>query len=231
MKIWHFLTGLDRQLFISWYLPLRKLIGSVSTIAQYRTEEIQSTIATFRSMDYTDSRLNKSGLLGDLIESHFWLIENSGQTLDSVFSEMNLSIDYIVENIASDEKKFNEITSYLFNLLERRSLLKSSEYLALKVLNQKGCSIENDFAAQLEGYRAMKPGNTAPDFHFKGDYLAPCLGNGKMPSKLSGINSKYTVIIFGASWCPNCPGELIQMTQLYEKWKNQNIEVVFISLG
>lgn len=225
-----FLTGLNSQLYISWYLPLLKLIRSVSTIAQYRTEEIPETITAFRGIDYTDSRMYKSGLLGDVIESHFWLIENSGRSLDSVFIEMNVSIDHIIENIASDEKKFNEITSYLFKLLESRSLLKSSEYLALKVLNQRGCSIDNNFASQLESYRAMKPGNTAPDFEFNGDYLAPGLGNGKMPSKLSGIQSNYTVIIFGASWCPNCPGELYQLIQLYEKWKTQNVEVVFISL-
>jgi thiol-disulfide isomerase/thioredoxin len=224
------LTGLNPQSYISWYLPLRNLINSVSTIAQYRTEEIPATIASFRSIDYTDSRLYKSGLLSDAIEAHFWLIENSGRSLDSVFNEMNVSIDHIIENITPDEKKFNEIAAYMFKLLERRSLLKSSEYLALKVLNQRGCSIDNNFASQLESYRAMKIGNTAPDFDIKGDYFAPGLGNTKMPAKLSGIKSKYTAIIFGAGWCPNCPGELYQLKQLYEKWKNQQVEVVFISL-
>jgi hypothetical protein len=110
-------------------------------------------------MDYTDPRLYKSGLLQDVIESHFWLIENSGRSLDSVFIEMNISIDHLIDNIATDEKKFNEITGYLFKLLERRSLFGSSEYLALKVLNEVSCTIDKDLAAQLESYRAMKPGN------------------------------------------------------------------------
>lgn len=85
---------------------------------------------------------------------------------------MNISIDHLIENIATDEQKFNEITDYLFKLLERRSLFGSSEYLALKVLSEVSCTIDNDLAAQMESYRAMKPGNTAPDFAFRGDVFA-----------------------------------------------------------
>jgi hypothetical protein len=109
-----FLESLDRHSYVSWFLPVRKLVSSVPTIAQYRTEEIPGAIAVFRNIDYTDPRLYKSGLLQDLIESHFWLIENSGRSLDSVFIEMNISIDHLIDNIVTDEKKFNEITGFLF---------------------------------------------------------------------------------------------------------------------
>jgi hypothetical protein len=40
-----FLDALDQQTYVSWFLPVRKLVSSVSTIAQYRTEEIPGTIA------------------------------------------------------------------------------------------------------------------------------------------------------------------------------------------
>ncbi len=108
-----FLESLDPQSYVSWFLSVRKLVSSVSTIAQYRTGEIPGAIATFRNIDHTDPRLYKSGLLRDVVESHFWLIENSGRSLDSVFIEMNISIDHLIDNIATDEKKFNEITDYL----------------------------------------------------------------------------------------------------------------------
>jgi hypothetical protein len=159
-----FLAGLKPDTYVRYYLPLRKLVSSVSTVAQYRTEEIPAAIASFRKIDYTDARLQKSGLLADIIESHFWLIENSGRSLDSVYIEMNLSIDILVENLLPHEQKLNEITEYLFKLLEKRSLFNASEYLALKLLNEKTCTINSDFAAQLESYRAMKKGNIAPDF-------------------------------------------------------------------
>lgn len=225
-----FLESLASDSYVSWYLPIRKLISSVSTIAQYRTEEIPATIAAFRKLDYTDPCLYKSGLLKDAIESHFWLIENSGRSLDSVYIEMNKSIDYMVENLLADEQKLNEISDYLFKLLEKRSLFKASEYLALKLLNEQGCTINKDLAAQLESYRAMKVGNTAPDFAFEKDCFAPGYEPGKIPQKLSDLNSKYTLVVFGASWCPQCPQELSQISGLYEKWKTQGLEVVFVSL-
>jgi len=225
-----FLSNINPQFYVSYYLPLRKLVSSVSTIAQYRTEEIPATIASFRKIDYTDPRLQKSGLLGDVIESHFWLIENSGRSLDSVYIEMNKSIDILVENLLPDEQKLNEITEYLFKFLEKRSLFKASEYLALKLLNEQGCTINNDFAAQLESYRAMKKGNIAPDFEFEKEIFAPGYEGTKQPKKLSDLENKYTVLVFGASWCPQCPGELSMISGLYKKWKEQSVEVVFVSL-
>ncbi|MFV0266283.1 MAG: hypothetical protein ACK5HT_04020, partial [Draconibacterium sp.] len=99
-----FLTNLPTGSYVSYYLPLRKLVSSVATIAQYRTEEIPETLKAFRKLDYTDSRLYKSGLLKDAIESHFWLIENSGRSLDSVYTEMQISIDRMLDNLMADKQ-------------------------------------------------------------------------------------------------------------------------------
>ena len=225
-----FLDGLDPDSYVHWYLPLRKLISSVSTVAQYRTKEIPATIAAFRTIDYASPRLYKSGLLADVIESHFWLIENSGRSLDSVFIEMNRSIDIIIENLLPDEQKLNEIGNHLFKLLEKRSLFRSSEYLALKLLNEQGCTLNDDLSNQLEHYRAMKIGNTASDFAFEGDVLAPENNQDKLPAGLSDIKSKYKVVVFGASWCPACPSELAQIAASYKKWKSLGVDVVFVSL-
>jgi len=147
-----------------------------------------------------------------------------------VYLEMNLSIDFLIENLIADENKLNEITEFLFKLLEKRSLFNASEYLALKLLYEETCTINHDFAAQLESYRAMKKGNTAPDFEFKKDCLTPGYASAGIPEKLSDLKSKYTVVVFGASWCPQCPEELSSISQLYQKWKRQDIEVVFVSL-
>lgn len=198
-------------------------------MAQYRTEEIPSAITALRALDYTDERFYKSGLLHDAIESHFWLIENSGRSLDSVYAEMKISIDHLIENLLADERKFNLITDHLFNLLEKRSLFEASEYLAIKILTQNSCTVNDDLAKQLESYRAMKKGNTAPDIVFSGDVLES--GSViKTPGRLSDIISAYKVVIFGASWCPKCAEELSQLLPLYEKWKLKGVEVVFISL-
>jgi thiol-disulfide isomerase/thioredoxin len=220
---------LPKESYLSWFLPTRKLVSSVSTVAQYRPEEISANIAAFRAMDYTDPRLYKSGLFKDAIESHFWLLENSGKSLDSVFIEMKISIDAMMTNLIKDEKKLNEVTNYLFDLLERHSLFQASEYLALKVLNETSCTINSDLAKQLETYRAMKKGNLAPNINFgNSTYL-----NGMkqtMFSSLKDLTTPYTLVVFGASWCPKCMEELPKLIQNYVKWRNLGLEVVYISL-
>ena len=224
-----FFKNLDPKSYVSWYLPTRKLVSSVSYVAQYKTEEIPATISAFRKLDYTDNRLYKSGLFKDVIDSHYWLLENMGHSLDTVFKEMNISTDYLIANLSNNEVKFNEITKYLFNLLEQHSLFQASEYLALKALTQNSCTLNNDLARQLESYRAMKKGNTAPDIVFTGDIFR----NGtaiKTPTRLSEIEAAYKVVVFGAGWCPKCVEELSQVPQLYEKWKSKGVEVVFVSL-
>ena len=225
-----FLNNLPPGSFIRWYLPVRKLISSVPVVAQYRTEEIPGSIDAFRHLDYTDPRLYKSGLLREAIEAHFWLIENSGRSLDSVFIEMNISIDHLIENVVSDTKKFNEITEYLFKLLEQRSLFGSSEYLALKVLNEVSCTIDKDLSSQLESYRSMKIGNIAPDIAFTHGLHSPAWQPGKSPRRLSETESKYTLIVFGAGWCPNCSESLKEIASFYEKWNSYGVEVVYVSL-
>ncbi|MCR9181686.1 MAG: TlpA family protein disulfide reductase [Flavobacteriaceae bacterium] len=224
-----FLESLPNDSYVKWFLPARKLVSSVSTVAQYRTEEIPATIAAFRAMDYTDSRLYKSGLFKDAIESHFWLLENSGRSLDSVFIEMQLSIDAKLVNLVKDENKLNEVTAFLFDLLERHSLFQASEYLALKVLNEETCTIDSDLAKQLESYRAMKKGNIAPEIHFgEMSFL-----NGVKQTNfknLSSLSTPYTLVVFGASWCPKCEEELPKLIQNYSRWRNLGVEVVYISL-
>lgn len=223
-----FLNQLPKNSYVLWYLPIRKLISDVSIVAQYRQEEIPSTIKSLRSIDYSDGRLYRSGLFKDAIDNHFWLLENSGKPIDSVFKEMSLSIDAVLNSLIKDEKKYNEVTEYLFDLLEKHSLFQASEYLALKVLNEKSCTVDNNIARQLETYRAMKKGNTAPQIRFEKDYILDQTKNNL--KNLSDIQSDYTVVVFGASWCPKCAQELPEITKLYPKWKEQKVEVVFIAL-
>ena len=225
-----FLAKLPNDSYVSWFLPTRKLVSSVSTVAQYRTEEIPATFAAFRALDYTDQRLYKSGLFKDAIDNHFWLLENSGRSLDSVFIEMKLSIDAMFEKLVLDEAKLNEVTDYLFDLLERHSLFQASEYLAIKALNETSCTINSDLTMQLETYRKMKKGSTAPDIEFNGAYFAPGYTAGNFPKKLSDLKTKYTVVVFGASWCTKCTEELPEIVKYYSKWKALGVEVVFVSL-
>ncbi len=225
-----FIKNLPEKSYARWFLPIRKLVNTVSAIAQYRTEEIPGAIESFRSLSYTDERLYRSGLLKDVLESHFWLIENSGRPLDSVFAEMSVSIDRMVSQLVHDDAKLNLVTDYLFDLLERHSLFQASEYLAIKVLNETSCTLEQDLARQLETYRAMKKGNIAPEIDLSNAKLPYNWQGVQKPNRLSDIKSTYYVVVFGSSWCPQCAKDLPEIASLYQQWKKWGVEVVFVSL-
>jgi len=215
----------DKSTMVSWYLPIRKLIDDMPLSAQRYTERIPKHITDFRHINFNDKRLYHSGILDDLIEGHYLLLENSGMSLDSMYAEMNRSTDYLIKNLEGNDTLLNEVSNFLFRLLEKRSVFKASEHLALKLLTQSSCTVEDNLAKQLETYRAMKVGNTAPDIDL---YTATSVYSNI--KKLSDIKSNYTLVVFGASWCPKCAKEIPEINQYYPKWKDKGVEVLFVSL-
>ncbi len=224
-----FLNHLDQSSYVSWYLPLRKLLDAMPLSAQRYTERIPKHIADFRQLNFNDKRLYHSGILDDLVEGHYLLLENSGMTLDSMYAQMNTSTDYLIANLQGNDTLLNAVSDFLFGLLEKRSLFKASEHLALKLLTQSSCTLEDNLAKQLETYRTMKVGNIAPDIVFTGE-------NRMRGIKISGnlilseMNTDYTLIVFGASWCPKCAEEIPKIKLYYEHWKQKGVEVAFVSL-
>jgi thiol-disulfide isomerase/thioredoxin len=224
-----FINALPSESFVRWFLPIRKLVSSVGAVAQYRTAELPQTIAAFRTMDYADPRFQKSGLFRDVFESQFWLLENSGGTLDEIYGKMEVSIDAILLSVEKNATLYNEVVAYLLELLERRSLTNAAEYLALTVLEQDKVALQPRLARQLEGYRAMKVGTTVPEIQFTGDILL----QGKpvaYPSRLTEVKAPYRLVIFGASWCPACSEAMAELIPLYEKWNKLGVEAIFVSL-
>jgi thiol-disulfide isomerase/thioredoxin len=47
---------------------------------------------------------------------------------------------------------------------------------------------------------------------------------------LTNLTTPYTLVFFGASWCPKCLEETPQLIEKYVKWRNLGVEVVYISL-
>lgn len=224
-----FIASLPADSFVRWFLPIRKLVSSVGAVAQYRTAELPQTVTAFRTLDYSDPRLAKSGLFSDVLESQFWLLENSGGTLDENYKKMEVSLNAILKSLEKDGLRYNEVVGYLLELLERRSLTQAAEYLALTVLEQEKVAIQMRLARQLEGYRAMKVGVKVPEIQFTGDVLLQGKPN-PYPTRLSEVSAPYRLVIFGASWCPACSEAMGELIPLYEKWNKLGVEAIFVSL-
>ena len=224
-----FLISIPTNSFMYWYLPVRKLISDVQAVASSRPQEIPTTTKVFRSINYANPQLYASGLFSDLLESQFWLLQNSGLDEATKIKEMNTSVDFILASVSKNEKLYNEFTNYLFQYFEKNSLFDVSAYLALKALNQKEIILNNSLAFKLESYRKMNIGNTAPKIEFKGEvYVYKELVNNI--KRLSDIKAKYKLVVFGGSWCPQCKAETMQLIMRYNKWKAKDVAVVMVSL-
>ena len=224
-----YLNSLPQNSFMSWYLPVRKLISGIKTVAKYSPQEIPNTIKAFRAVNYAHPQMYTSGLFSELLESQFWLIQNSGLDKDAMIKEMNTSVDFILASVSKNEKLYNEFTKYLFQYFEKNSLFEASAYISLKALNQKEVIVNNALAFKLESYRKMKVGNIAPEIEFQGDVIV----NQELLKniiRLSDIKSKYKLVVFGGSWCKQCKAETLQLIMRYNKWKAKEVEVVMVSL-
>ncbi len=223
-----FFNELPSESYLRWYIPTRKLLASVSQVAQYRTEEIPATREALRQLDFTDQRLYKSGLLKDAIENPIWFIENSSGSLEQVFADLNTSIDGILEQLKEDNEKFNLVASRLFEVLEERSLFTSSEYLSKKLLAGDDCScLDSDLEKRLHKYGNMATGQTAPDIVFTEYTYFP---EGVSANQLSELEADHYLVVFAASWCGHCTKSIPEIAKMYPELQNKNIEVVLVSL-
>ena len=200
-----------------------------NTYVNTSPKEIQSSKNPFSNINYSNSQIYSSGLIYDIIEKKFWAIQKSGLDEATRYKEMVASVDIILDSVKKNEKVYNDLTKYLFQYFEKYSLFNASEYIALKALSQKEVALNSALVNKLESYRKMKVGNRAPNFELVGDVFK----NGsslKAAVHLSDIKTKYKLVIFGGSWCPQCRAEMIQLLPRYNNWKAKGVEVIFVSL-
>lgn len=200
-----------------------------NTFVKTSPKEIQSSRNPFLNINYSNPQVYTTGLIYDLIEKEFWSIQKSGLDEATKFKEFNTTVDIILDSVKENEKWYNDLTKYLFQYFEKYSLFNASGYIALKALSQQEVALNTALVNKLESYRKMRVGNIAPDFELKGDVFKNGLAI-ETTIRLSEIKSKYKLVIFGGSWCQQCRYEMIQLLPRYNKWKEKEIEVVFIAL-
>jgi len=213
-----FVASLAPDSYVRWFIPYRKAVQEMPGIVRRQTERIPAMLHQFRATNFNHPYFKNSGLFREYIEGHYLLIENMGQPLDSVYSQMNLSTQHLIDNLEENHALLNKVAKNLFNYLEKRSLFKAAAYLSVSLLNNPKCELEASLVAQLESYRKLKVGVTAPDILLQNN------------NKLSAIRTRK-LLIFGASWCPACKKDLPELLANHAQWKSKNnINIVYISI-
>ena len=130
-----FVNSLEKDSYLSWFIPQRTLIQETPTIIKTATQRIPGAIAQFRNTNFKNPNFKTSGLLKEFIEGHYFLLENMGQSLDTVYKEMNVSTDYLITNLTGNDSLLNTVSEQLLKYFEKRSLISAAAHLSNKVLS------------------------------------------------------------------------------------------------
>lgn len=204
--------------YIKWFIPIRKFISDEPQTTSNYSERIAQNIEYFRNLDFSHSNFKTSSFFRDLLEGHYFLLENMGQSLDSAYVQMNLSTDYLIDNLKNKNNLLNNVSEELFILFEKRSLFKAAAYLSEKLLNTKyNVVLDGGLKKRLQKYGALMVGNTAPDIQLTAT------------QKMSDLN-QIVLLVFGSSQCSYCTKDLLDLEELHSDLKSNKVTVVYISM-
>jgi thiol-disulfide isomerase/thioredoxin len=204
--------------YLKWLLPYRKSLDNATFNAYQNKDLFFSDIESFRKINFNQPNFKTSGIFKELIETHYWLIENSGEEIGTIYHQMNISTDYLLNNIANNKQLLNLVTELLYKYLESRSLFTPASYLSNTLLDKYRNYLDENLINSMEKYYTLRVGNIAPDIFLSNN------------ERLIDIK-KNVLLVFGASWCSNCREEALQLLTYYDSWKSsKKIEVIYISI-
>ena len=216
-----YIKSLPEKLFVRQYLLAKGLIEQMPKTVETYKWRAPAHIPVFMAIDF--KALEHSGLYKDLLEGYTNLVERF--PLEEVYPLLNDAIDKVISETKTNPTLQQEVAQLWFTYLESHSLTKAAEHLATKMLNDQSCQLNEKSINLFEQYRKMAVGKTAPNIHFQKLAL-----NTKWKD-LKSLPNKYKLVVFGASWCPNCQTDYPSLIGKYKKLKEKHdLEVVYISI-
>ena len=212
-----YVKSLPENLFVRQYLLTKGLIEQMPKTVETYKWRAPNHIIEFMAIDF--KALKNSGLYNEIISGYTNLVERF--PLEEVYEILNPAIDKVITELKDEPTLQQEIAQNWFTLLEQKSLFKAAEHLALRMLNQENCMLNDKSKDKFEQYRALAIGKTAPNIVL----------NLKNQNDLRNLKNNYKLVVFGASWCPNCQTDYPSLVGKYKKLKEKHdLEVIYISI-
>ena len=221
-----YIKSLPENLFVRQYLLTKGLIEQMPKTVETYKWRAPAHVPEFMAIDF--KALEYSGLYKDLLEGYTNLVERF--PLEEVYPLLNSAIDKVISETKTNPTLQQELAQLWFTYLESHSLTKAAEHLATKMLNDQSCQLNEKSINLFEQYRKMAVGKTAPNIIFPSG-RGVSEGRGVVQNNLKDLKNKYKLVVFGASWCPNCQTDLPKLKEKYETLKQQyDVEMVYISI-
>jgi thiol-disulfide isomerase/thioredoxin len=191
----------------------------------------------FNSSDFQDTMLLYSNVLSDKILAYINLYRSSQYTEPQQTDEFIQAANNLLTIAKTGHLKVYHYTlDYViegFNEIKQDAVLA---YISDNYVVTNSCGIDDEKLKQIlqktADYKRTAIGATAPEIIFSSPIS---FGDGLgTRSKLSDIHSDYTLIVFWASWCPHCTGEVPKIKKVIEEFQKQHqdksLTAVFVSI-
>lgn len=175
-------------------------------------------------IDFKDTTLMYSPGLSNKIRLYFSLFQRTVAPKE-VEEAMKKGLDRIMSAAAVNDILFEFILQDIADWAERTEYDDFFSYLTEFYLARASCTDETrkgEFNDIVTSYQKTAPGKVVPEIVIPRDKGGALI--------LSEIPSKYTLVLFWASWCPHCSEILPQLKVLYEKYARSDLEILAISL-
>lgn len=215
-----YIASLPKGSYAGQYLKLRKFLGDMQ-LTQTRYKElsrVQQHEEVFKKIDFVNPELWHSGLLKEILTGYYELLGNYNDEKLITAHAMEANTVWL-KSLEKEPAKLQEVADFCFTMLEKKNLTKASEQIALAMLGKNNCQLSSKQSDLFEQYRRLALGNKAPDISL----------NNKGP--LKNLKNRYKLVVFGASWCPNCQNDYPSLLGKYKKLKEKrDLEIVYVSI-
>lgn len=222
----NFINSLPKESYVKQYLFYRKFLGDIQ-LTQERYKElnrVKQHEISFKKIDFASDDLWHSGLVKELLSSYYQVLELY-QDKEIITKKCIEANEVWLKELKNQPTKQQEIAEFCFTMLEKKGLTSASEQIALAMLNKDNCQLSDKQTDLFEQYRKLAIGKTAPNILFENvAYKTKSID-------LKNLPNEYKLVVFGASWCPNCQTDYPSLIGKYKKLKeSHNLEIVYISI-
>jgi thiol-disulfide isomerase/thioredoxin len=173
----------------------------------------------FDYTDFSDSTLLNSDVFFKKCGDYIGYFADPPSTL-----AYNDCIDFILVRAQSNKNVYTYVVNTMVSTFEHSGWEDVYLHIVEKYNEASTCS-DNTLAKELNStssiIKLLKEGNKAPSIKI------PDL-SGKMQI-LDSLNSKYTLVLFWASWCEFCEDAMPELKKIYEAYQSKGFEIFAVS--
>lgn len=197
----------------------------------------------FKPSDFQDTMLLYSNVLSDKILTYINLYRSSQYTEQQQTHEFIQAANNLLTIAKTGNQKVYKYTlDYViegFNEIKQDAVLA---YITDNFMLPNSCGIEDEKLKQIlqktADYKRTAIGAIAPEIIFSsrlsGVYPDKGGREGVGARTLSNISSDYILIVFWATWCPHCTGEVPKIKKAIEEYQkkhqDKSLAAVFVSI-